>query len=199
MRWMLHSAIWRIPSHDRVLYLTFDDGPTKRCAEILDLLDAYDAKATFFCVGENVKKNPELFEELLMRGHAVGQHTFSHLNGWKVSLSVYLKDIEQAQEWIPSKLFRPPYGKMTSQQYRNLKSKFKIVMWTHLSYDFDLEFNEIKFFKRFYTKFKSGDIVVLHDNLKCFDKSKSMLEVFLRWAKENNIQCRAIKEEDVKL
>lgn len=192
VRRMFSSAIWRIPADENTLYLTFDDGPTKRTTELLDLLDKYAAKASFFCVGANVEKSPELIEQMLNAGHTVGNHSYSHLKGWKTKTEDYIQDVEKAGQILRTQLFRPPYGKMTWKQYQALKEKYNIVMWTHLSYDFDSNMPEEEFYARLFAKFKTGDIVVLHDNLKYFDKSKRMLEAILIWAKNEEIRCEAI-------
>lgn len=192
VRRLFPSAIWHIPTADNVLYLTFDDGPTERTPEILELLQEYDAKATFFCVGANVEKHPELALKIIHSGHTIGNHSFSHLKGWKTNTLKYISDVEKASEILPSNLFRPPYGKMRWKQYRALKEKYNIVMWSHLSYDFDAKMPEEEFYKRLFEYFKSGDIVVLHDNLKYFDKSKRMLEAILIWAQKEGVACHAI-------
>jgi len=192
VRRMFPSAVWRIPSDDKVLYLTFDDGPTERTAELLDLLKDYNAKATFFCVGANAEKRPELVRLMLDSGHSIGNHSYSHLKGWQSSTIEYVADVKRAKGFVPSQLFRPPYGKMTWKQYKALKSDYHVVMWTHLSYDFDDAMPEDLFYKRLFKSYQSGDIVVLHDNLKYFDKSKRMLEAILLWTKNEGIRCEAI-------
>jgi peptidoglycan/xylan/chitin deacetylase (PgdA/CDA1 family) len=192
VRRMLPSAIWRIPNKDKVLYLTFDDGPTTRTHEILRLLEEYNAHATFFCVGQNAEKHPELVAQIRQSKHSIGNHSHSHLKGWKTKANVYLEDVEKANALLKTTLFRPPYGKMTWKQYRALKQDYHIIMWTHLSYDFDAEMPEEKFYKRLFSQYQSGDIVVLHDNLKYFDKSLKMLKEILEWTKKQGVECLAV-------
>jgi peptidoglycan/xylan/chitin deacetylase (PgdA/CDA1 family) len=189
---LLPSAIWRIPTQEKTIYLTFDDGPTERTHEILHLLKRYQAKATFFCVGANAKKHPDLITEILDAGHTIGNHSWSHLKGWRTKTDAYLADIERANGVLQSELFRPPYGKMTWKQYRLIKAQYKIIMWSHLSYDFDISMPEEVFYDRLFTKYQAGDIVVLHDNLKYFDRSINMLKSILEWTEKEGICCLAI-------
>lgn len=187
------SALWSVKSQEQVLYLSFDDGPTERTHEILSLLEKHQAKATFFCVGQNVQNNPASFNQIKAAGHQVGNHSFSHCKGWKVSTRHYLEDVEKAQTLIQSELFRPPYGKMTLGQYRALRKKYRVVMWSHISYDFDSKMPTDRFIARLKKDFKGGEIVVLHDNLKYFDRSIEMLGQILAWSTENRITCLAIR------
>ncbi len=187
------SALWSVKSKGKVLYLSFDDGPTSRTREILELLETHQAKATFFCVGQNVQNHQTLFNEIKASGHHVGNHSFSHCKGWKVSTRQYLDDVDKAQQLIQSDLFRPPYGKMTLGQYRALRKKYLVVMWSHISYDFDPEMSVDQFLERLKKDFKGGEIVVLHDNLKYFDRSMEMLRQILAWTKEQSIVCLAIE------
>lgn len=173
------SAIWRVKTKERCLFLTFDDGPTRFTMELLDTLDRFDAKATFFCVGANVKKHPDVFEEIIRRGHTVGNHSSTHKNGWKQKNATYVRDVDIAREVIPSTLFRPPYGKMRWGQYKRLKKNYQIVMWSHLAYDFKAEADPNRFYQKLFYSFKGGEIVVLHDNCKFFDKTINMLETIL--------------------
>lgn len=192
VRQLFNAATWSLEKNEKVLYLSFDDGPTERTPELLKLLKDYHAKATFFCVGHNVIKNKFGFQQIKADGHRVGNHGFSHLKGWHVSKQQYLNDVQKANEHIQSDLFRPPYGKMTFSQYRALKKNYRIVMWSHLAYDFDEKMSSKQFLKRLKSDFKGGEIIVLHDNLKYFDKSIGMLNDILRWAKSENIRCLSI-------
>lgn len=192
VRRLFNSATWSLQKNEKVLYLSFDDGPTARTSELLKLLRDYHAKATFFCVGQNVVNNVFGFQQIKADGHRVGNHGFSHLKGWKVSKQQYLNDVQRANEHIQSDLFRPPYGKMTLGQYRALKKKYHIVMWSHLAYDFDKRMSSKQFLKRLKNDFQGGEIIVLHDNLKYFDKSMEMLRDILNWSKSENIRCLSI-------
>ncbi len=192
VRLFFYSALWKEKQDAKTLFLTFDDGPTPRTKEILNLLEAYRAKATFFCVGANVEKYAAEFQEIIDAGHDVGNHSFSHPHGWKVSKKHYLDDVEKAQKLVKSRLFRPPYGKMTWLQYRSLRKKYRIVMWSHLSYDFDPSMNLEDFLHQLQRDFKGGEIVVLHDNLKYFDRSMEALKAILSWSREQGVVCSAL-------
>ena len=137
---------WHIPSTEKVIYLTFDDGPTPEITPwVLDLLKDYDAKATFFCIGRNVSEYPEIYNKILSEGHSVGNHTYDHVKGWKVSSKIYLENTLKASHIISSKLFRPPYGKISPIQIQSLKKEgFSIIMWTILSMDWSAEVSQIQ-------------------------------------------------------
>jgi len=165
IRKLFPELIWTIPNDENRVFLTFDDGPDPEATPwVLDLLGKHDAKATFFCLGRNVEKYPELFQRIQDEGHAVGNHTYSHLDGWRTRNRDYFADIEQADKLIGSNLFRPPYGRITPSQIRVLKTKYKIVMWDVLSGDFDLKITTEKCIKRTEKYTKSGSILVFHEN-----------------------------------
>jgi peptidoglycan/xylan/chitin deacetylase (PgdA/CDA1 family) len=161
-----------MPSKEKVIYLTFDDGPHPAATPfVLDTLKEYGAKATFFCIGKNVLDQPALYERIITEGHAVGNHTFNHLNGWKTADAVYMEDIAKAKKYIDSSLFRPPYGKITSFQLRLLaKDKFKMtpIMWTVLSGDFDVKLSKETCLLNVLTTASNGSIIVFHDSQKAF-------------------------------
>jgi len=166
------DLIWNLSPQTQTLYLTFDDGPVVGVTDwVLEILDRYNAKATFFCVGENVERNPELFEQIIKQGHSVANHSYNHLNGWKTSNFTYYRNVLKADELIGSKLFRPPYGKITRQQAKSLKKKYKIIMWDVLSGDFDENLKSESCIKNVIKASKSGSIIVFHDS----EKSKSNL------------------------
>jgi len=132
------NFIWKIPHSERTLYLTFDDGPIPNITEwVLDVLASHNAKATFFCVGENVQKHSTIFDRIKDEGHAVGNHTFHHKNGWKTDKIDYFHDVRKCAELVESDLFRPPYGKLTPKQAQFLQRHYKIIMWDILTGDFD--------------------------------------------------------------
>ncbi len=136
----LYPALtWSIPTEEKEVYLTFDDGPHQTITPfVLDVLREHNAKATFFCIGKNVKEHPSIYQQVIDEGHKVGNHTHNHYNGWKTSDDVYIKDILEAKKYIDSNLFRPPYGRISKFHIQQIKSLFKIVMWDVLSADFDI-------------------------------------------------------------
>ncbi len=161
------NGVWKIPEQDKKIYLTFDDGPIPEVTYwVLSKLKEYDAKGTFFCVGENVKRNPHIFEELIRNGHSVGNHTFNHLDGWKTGFFSYLKNAEVANRVIDSKLFRPPHGKLTMAQRNALGSRYKIVLWDVLSKDYDRTLSPQMCYENVVRYSKPGSVIVFHDSIK---------------------------------
>ncbi len=179
------SCVWRMPQHGNAVYFTFDDGPTPEVTEaVLDLLDAHEAKATFFVIGKNVVQHPELYQKILARRHSVGNHTYHHERGWQTSLNDYLSSIEQTTKQVSSALFRPPYGRITPAQVRALKPYYRIVMWDILSYDFDPKQTPEKCAQRVIQKLRPGAIVVFHDSSKAKKNMLPALEACLAYCKK---------------
>ena len=174
---------------DKVL-LTFDDGPTPELTTyILHELKKHDVKAVFFCVGENVKKYPTLYQQILNDGHLVGNHTMNHLNAWKTKDDEYLKNTKEASRYIKSNLFRPPYGKLSKRKIKLLQSKnYKIMMWSVLTGDFDAKLTKEKCLRNTLRSLKKNSIVVLHDNVKSTNNMKFVLEYLLENKKQLNIK-----------
>ena len=172
---MYKDAVWFLPNSNNTIYLTFDDGPivgvTDNC---LDILNEYKVKATFFCVGQNAKNNLSLVKRITQDGHAIGNHSFNHLKGWKTDNETYINNVHQCSEYVDSKLFRPPYGKAKRSQLKSLKDDYKIIMWDVLSGDFDPNVTVEKAIDNVVSKTQSGSIIVMHDNEKCGEK---MLEI----------------------
>ncbi len=168
------NLIWDIPTQEQKLFLTFDDGPHPIITiQVLDLLKAYNAKATFFCIGNNVVKYPEVYKRIIDEGHAVGNHTFNHLNGWKTPDELYLNDIDKTMDYIDSKLFRPPYGRISRFQIQQLlkpKYQMKMIMWSVLSGDFDRDISAEKCLNNVLLSTKAGSIIVFHDSEKAAEK-----------------------------
>ncbi len=179
LRWLYCSCVWKVNSSEKTIYLTFDDGPHPEITPIvLDELKKYDAKATFFCIGDNVKKFPDAYKRIIAEGHAVANHTMHHLNGWKTDDAKYLDDIAAAKNWIDSDFFRPPYGRITRFQLRQLSGsrfKLKTVMWSVLSGDFDVDINGEQCLINVIRNTQPGSIVVFHDS----EKAKSRMQFAL--------------------
>ncbi len=175
------TLTWRVKTTDKVLYFTFDDGPHPTITpKLLKLLDEYNAKATFFCVGENVNKYPETFAQIIDCGHSIGNHTYHHLKGWTTPNEQYLLDIEKAHKIIPSTLFRPPYGRITPAQIKLLKRNYKIIMWSLLTRDYDKNLNPYRALNSLINLTKPGDIIVFHDSEKANKNMFVMVEAMLR-------------------
>jgi len=174
IRPLAKDLIWSFPGKTSTLYLTFDDGPIPNVTPaVLAILDEFNAKATFFCVGENVKKHPDIYKMILEKGHSVGNHTYNHLSGWKSDNNEYKENILEAENYITSSLFRPPYGKITRSQIKLLKSDYKIVMWDVLSGDFDTSTSPEKCANNVIKNASEGSIIVFHDSIKA---EKTMLK-----------------------
>ncbi len=167
LRLLFPSLTWRISTNQKVLYLTFDDGPIPEVTPwVLEQLAQYNAKVTFFCIGDNVNKYPDIYKLIIENGHSTGNHTHTHLNAWKNSHENFMDDVQKAEKLIDTKLFRPPYGKITSPLIKALKKKFSIIMWDVLSYDYDSSKNAEYCLNKVKTNSRPGSIIVFHDSLK---------------------------------
>lgn len=191
---LFSNYCWRFSSSVKEIYLTFDDGPTPEITTyVLNELNKYKAKATFFCIGKNVKKNHAIFERILLDGHSIGNHTHHHLNGFKTNNSSYIKNICQAAELIESKLFRPPYGRLKLSQAKSIISLgYKIIMWDVLSADFDPKITPEKCLKNVISKTTNGSIIVMHDSYKSKDKLFYALPKILSHFSERGYVFKAI-------
>jgi peptidoglycan/xylan/chitin deacetylase (PgdA/CDA1 family) len=181
--WLLKKLypelIWNVNQSNRYIYLTFDDGPIPIVTPfVLNILKQYEAKATFFCIGDNVSKHPDIFEQVVKDGHAIGNHTYNHLKGWKTDNKTYLDNFLLADKLLDTNLFRPPYGRIKKQQVKDLKSArpdIRIIMWNVLSGDFDINLKPEDCLKNVLKHTEAGSIVVFHDSLKAFDRLKYVL------------------------
>ena len=186
------KIIWRLQFNKKEIYLTFDDGPSSVTQEILTVLEKENIKATFFCTGNNVKKQPELYKKIISAGHSVGNHSMTHLNGWKVNKNDYLLDIENSSKLIKSNLFRPPYGKINIRSISKLKKKFKIIMWDINSGDFDRNKSSKEVINNVVANSQNGSIVVLHDNENFKSLILPSLLPIIKGLKEKGFSFRAI-------
>ena len=167
---------WKVPTQEKVLYLTFDDGPIPSVTPwVMEQLAQYDAKATFFCVGENVRQHPDVFDQLIEAGHTVGNHTQHHLNGWTSENIPYFHDVRHGANITKSDLFRPPFGKLRPRQVQFLLRHYRIIMWDVLSGDFDPSISEEQCLNNVIRNAANGSIVVFHDSLKAEDKLRYAL------------------------
>lgn len=176
------AYVWRVPTRERVLHLTFDDGPIPEITPwVVEMLAQYDARATFFCVGENVYRYPEIFQQLLDAGHSVGNHTYNHLNSWKTPDREYVKNVSQAANFVKSPLFRPPYGKLNRRHRMFLGQQYSIVMWDVLSGDFDLQISGEQCWENVRDNARPGSIIVFHDSLKAEPRLRYALPKVLEY------------------
>lgn len=194
------NYIWDIPNKDRKIYLTFDDGPIPEITEwTLAQLKKYNAKATFFCIGDNVQKHPEVFQKIIAENHAIGNHTFNHLKGWGTSLEVYIENTKKCTQAICQLntehclLFRPPYGKIKPSQASALrKSGYKIIMWDIISMDYDPTVSPEECLKNVLKNIESGSIIVFHDSIKAWKNLEYVLPKTLAFLHENGFVCEKI-------
>lgn len=186
--WLYRQLVWRMPAHEKKVYLTFDDGPVPGPTEfVLETLKQYNAIATFFCIGDNVQKHPEVFKKVQAAGHSIGNHTFNHLKGWNTPLQTYLDNINQCETEFKTHLttdyrlpvtdyhlpitgnqllFRPPYGRITRNQIKALKEKYKIIMWDVLTQDYRKSMTPDKCIRGTIENTRAGSVVVFHDSYK---------------------------------
>ncbi len=187
------SVTWKIKTAHKEVYLTFDDGPHPVITPfVLDLLRKYNAKGTFFCIGNNVKEYPNIFNQIKEEGHRVGNHTFDHLNGWKTPDKLYLQNIAIANKLIDSNLFRPPYGKISRLQANALKATYRIIMWDVLSADFDEKISPEKCLKNVVKHIEPGSIIVFHDSEKAYPRMKEALPKVLQYLTDNGYSMNII-------
>lgn len=212
------DCLWRVNTKEKILYLSFDDGPIAEITPfVLDELKRWNAKATFFCIGKNIEASSEIFQRIINEGHSVGNHTYDHLNGWNYSDEEYFENIEKCEKIMSEvrspkseentkdslglhltsdirhpTLFRPPYGKLKPSQYTKLKSKYKLVMWDVLSFDFDLKMEEEKIFQNVLKNAETGSIIVMHDSLKAKPKVEYALPKILEYFSEKGFEFKAL-------
>jgi len=188
------SITWKLADDEKVIYLTFDDGPVPVVTpDVLKILADYNAKATFFMVGENAHRYPEIVEQIIAEGHGVGNHTYNHLNGTKNSDINYYRNIIKAKDYVKSSLFRPPYGRIRPRQIQEIKKHFQIVLWSVLSGDFDVKISPQKCLNNVIKNTKSGSIIVFHDSLKAQDRMLFALKGTLEHFSKLGFRFFAIK------
>jgi peptidoglycan/xylan/chitin deacetylase (PgdA/CDA1 family) len=185
VRKLYGGTVWQMPESEKKIYLTFDDGPHPEITPfVLDELAKFNAKATFFCIGKNVVSFPAVYKRILDEGHGVGNHTFDHLDGWRSDNAEYIANILKAREYIDSELFRPPYGRITWNQQKDLtsvKPAFKVIMWSVLSGDFDINISPEQCFKNVIKNTESGSVIVFHDSEKANKRMRYTLPLVLKY------------------
>jgi peptidoglycan-N-acetylglucosamine deacetylase len=193
--------IWAMNKEEKKIYLTFDDGPhPQHTIFVLDELKKYNAKATFFCIGNNVRLYPEVYKRIIDEGHSIGNHTYNHVNGKKIKDDVYINDVLYAAKYIDSTLFRPPYGQIKNFQakvLREMAKPYKIIMWTVLSGDFDVKITKEKCLQNVLFKTTNGSIVVFHDSEKAADKMRYALPALLKSFSEKGFSFEKISASEI--
>ena len=196
MKWF-PSMTWHRKGISKTIYLTFDDGPIPGVTPyVLDILSDFDAQATFFCVGDNIRKYPGIFQEILSAGHAVGNHTFHHLNGWNTPTDQYLEDTKICEEIMMehgahTKLFRPPHGRIRKDQRKLIEQQYEIIMWSHLSGDFDPGLNADQSSKVMKSA-AEGSILVFHDSVKAESNLKKLLPDLMSYFTDQGFEYKAL-------
>ena len=187
------EAIWRIPGDKKTVYLTFDDGPIPQVTPwVLDVLDYYEVKATFFCVGDNVASNPNLFKTIRERGHQVGNHTMNHVQGMSMTPEKYVRNVQNAHDLIQSRLFRPPHGHMLPGQAKLLKKDYSIIMWDVVTRDYSNKLSGEQVFGNVKRYARNGSIIVFHDSIKAERNLHYALPRTINWLRENGFLFKTL-------
>lgn len=188
LKWYYKGLTWHKDRTKKIVYLTFDDGPVPIVTDfVLNTLKTHHCKATFFCIGDNIRKHPDIFERLKAEGHAIGNHTFNHLNGWQTATDIYAANFLACQQLTKTHLFRPPYGRITKAQIRTLRQidpDLQLIMWDTLSGDFDTGIYAAQCTSNVLSYTRNGSIIVFHDSLKAFDRLRTALPATLMALKE---------------
>jgi peptidoglycan/xylan/chitin deacetylase (PgdA/CDA1 family) len=195
VRKIYKHAVFNKPSEQLVVYLTFDDGPIPEITPwVLETLAQYKAQATFFCIGDNVRKYPEVFNAVKASGHSIGNHTFNHLNAWKVSKTAYLQNIEQCSALVNSRLFRPPYGKITPALLKHLTQvlNYEVILWDVLSADFDTTITGEQCYHNVMNNVQNGSIIIFHDSLKAEERLRYALPRVLKFLQEREFTFKKL-------
>lgn len=179
------NLVWRVPTSKREVFLTFDDGPIPEATPlVICILKKYNIKATFFCVGENVQKHPEVFDLLLKNGHAVGNHTFHHVKAWKTDTGSYLSEVEQCNQLVKSHLFRPPHGQINRKIAQDLRKDYSIIMWSALTGDYNKKLSGDQCLANAVNNTRPGSIIVFHDSLKAKERMEYALPLYIEYCLE---------------
>ena len=189
-------AVWRFASREKNIYLTFDDGPVPLTAWVLDQLRLHDAKATFFCVGDNILRHPEIVERTKTEGHFIANHTMHHVKGFRLTTREYLEEVEACEKLTGTKFFRPPYGQLRASQYRALlKRNYRIVMWDVISYDYE-SITPQQCLANVLRNAREGSIILFHDNSKAENNLKMTLPQVLQHFKLRGFQFKTLNSSE---
>ncbi len=191
LHWIYPRALWRMDKNVKAVYLTFDDGPIPGITPwVLDLLDQYNIKATFFLVGDNVRKHPEEFRMIVERGHRLGNHTYNHIGGFRYLSYNYLENTDKANEVLQTDLFRPPHGWMRWGQYMVLRKKYRIVMWDLVTRDYSKKLNGRQVLRNVKRYVRNGSIITFHDSIKAEKNLKYALPRAIEWLLEQGYEFK---------
>lgn len=194
LRFFYPDMLWQMPSGEKKIYLTFDDGPHPRITpKVLDILDSFNAKATFFCIGHNVERYPDVFEEIKKRGHLVGNHTYDHNDGFSLKDNDFYDEIRKTDELVKSPFFRPPHGRISFRQISHLKKNFTIVAWTVIAYDWDKKLSPKRCFDKVVQNTGDGSIVAFHDSEKAEANMFDVLPRVLQYFSDKGFTFSALK------
>ena len=195
LRWLYPSAIWRMDPNEKAVYLTFDDGPIPESTPwLIETLDRYGVKATFFMVGDNVRKYPELFELIRSHGHRLGNHTYNHLGGLIVSPGHFLRNANEADRLIHTNLFRPPRGWMKNQQYIRIRRHYTIIMWDLVTRDYSKHLTAEDVYNNVRKYTRNGSIITYHDSLRSIDKLKTALPRCIEWLQQEGYEFKVFED-----
>ncbi len=188
------ELVWRLPASNKEIYLTFDDGPVPEATLlVLEILKRYHVKATFFCVGENAEKYPDILKLLLKEGHAVGNHTFHHVKAWKTDYHSYLSEVEQCSRLVKSNLFRPPHGQINRKLARTLSKDYKLIMWSALTGDYDKSLSGDQCLNNAVKNTRPGSIIVFHDSIKARERMEYALPLYIEYCLGQGYTFRKIE------
>ena len=195
IRYLYPSAIWRMDKDKKAVYLTFDDGPIPRVTPwVLDVLDKYGIKATFFMVGDNIRKHPDEFRMVVERGHRIGNHTFNHIRGLSYDINSYLENTDKAcRMMMNTNLFRPPHGYMSPKQYAELKKRYKIIMWDLVTRDYNRKFTGEQILQKVKKYARNGSIITFHDSLKSEENIRYALPKAIEWLMEQGYEFKVFE------
>lgn len=195
IRYLYPCAIWRMDKNEKAVYLTFDDGPIPEITPwVLDILDKYDIKATFFMVGDNIRKHPDEFRMVVEKGHRIGNHTFNHVRGFSYDTESYLENSEKAAGMMMNTdLFRPPHGYMSPKQYKALKKRYKIIMWDLVTRDYNRKLNGKQILAKVKKYARNGSIITFHDSVKSEENLKYALPKAIEWLKEQGYSFKVFE------
>lgn len=197
IRKLMHPRLnWGVPVNQKKIFLTFDDGPVPNVTpEVLHILNHFNIKASFFCVGDNIRKHPSILQQVIDAGHTIGCHTFNHLKGWNTPTQDYINNVLKCQDYYDTPFFRPPYGKITRQQINHLPQQYIIILWTVLSYDWDQRVSPQECLDTVIQHTQPGAIIVFHDHAKAMKNLRFALPRYIQWAQKKGYSFETLQPQ----